>query len=403
LAVIVASVDTVGWAVWRQVADSLAVDQQAAAQRIVGNPLVALPSVISRSRRLAANRFTGLAPEVMTTVLTRVGTLQRQWAPTNSAGFVNLAREEFLRGRRHASLDALQEALKRDPTSPFLHRLRALFLFSIGETSTAFSAMATAEAIAPGMRNPAIDLLPSEEERLRIEGLRLRGNHYPRRQVETTLELARAVRARGNYGEARSLLAGLRGRPRVEIEIARWSIEARDFDGAIELCMPVASRSSNPRRIRADAWSVIAVALDLSGDGRGSLGAAEAALELDPQSAKPYVTLAGLAQGRGDLEIALEHLRRAWGMDPANVRLLTRIAWVAEQAGKPADALLALERAVEIEPGSARLAGLLVELQLRTGHYSEAATTLSRALDRHPTDASLLRLADRLQREIGVR
>jgi Flp pilus assembly protein TadD len=248
-----------------------------------------------------------------------------------------------------------------------------------------------------------LDLPSEQEEQLRLEALRLRATYYPRRRTETSLVLARELRTRGDDNQARSLLDGLRGRPEVEIELARWAVEEGDFGGAIRLLTPVATRSSNPRAVRADAWSVVAVSRDLSGDGGGALAAAEAALDLDPESPKPYITLAGLAQGRGDLEAALEHLRRAWGMDPANVRLLLRIAAVAEQAGRVPDALLALERAVEVDPDSVRTAVLLVELQLRTGQYFEAAATLSLALDRHPTDPGLLRLADRLPREIGVR
>jgi tetratricopeptide (TPR) repeat protein len=402
-AVVVGAIDTVGWAEWRRIADSLAVNPETAARRVAGDRLVSLPSLVARARRLPARRLAGLTPDTTTAALARLGRLQRRWMPADSAGFVNLSREEFMLGRARESVDALGEALLRDPTSAFLHRLQALFLASIGERASALAEMAVAEAIAPGLRRPVVDLPSDEEERMRLEGLRLRATFYPRRRTETSLALARELRLRGEENEARTLLDELRGRPEVEIEMARWAVEEGDFGGAIEALVPVATRSSNPRGVRADAWSVIAVSRDLSGDGDGALAAAEAALDLDPNSPKPYITLAGLAQGRGELETALEHLRRAWGMDPANVRLLLRIASVAEQAGKAADALLALERAAELEPGSARTAGLLVELQLRTGRYSEAATTLSRALDRHPTDAYLLRLADRLPREIGVR
>ena len=90
-------------------------------------------------------------------------------------------------------------------------------------------------------------------------------------------------------------------------------------------------------------------------------------------------------------------------MAPTDTRLLVRIAVVAEEAGKPADALLALSRAVEIESESPRLAARLAALQLRTGRFTEAALTLSRALDRFPTDPELLRLAERLQRDVGIR
>lgn len=402
-AVLVAMIDTLGWREWRLVVDLMAVNSEAAAHRLAGGRLVRLPSAVERTRKLATDQLAEASTESVVAALTEIGGLQRRWIPTAAIGFLNLASEEFLRGRIRESVNALRGALLRDPTSPSLHRLQALFLFSVGERSPALAELAIAEAIAPGLREPVVELTPGDESRVKFEGLRLRTEFYPRRATENALALARAIRQSGDEAGAHSELARFRGQATVEIELARWAIDSGELDDAVEMLLPIASRSANPRRIRAQAWSVIAVARDLGGDAEAALAAAGEALALDPNSTAPYLTLAGLAQGRGDLESAFEHLQRAWGMDPANTGLLTRIASVAEQAGRTADALLALERAVEIEPGTPRLAVLLVELQLRTGHYSEAAMSLSRALDRHPTDPGLLRLADRLPREVGIR
>ena len=403
IAVVVALVDTIGWRAWLAVVDTLAVNPDAAAARLATGPSVSLPSLVVRTRRLATGNLAGATPDSLIAALERVGRLQRRWLPADAAGFVNLSREELLRGKLRESIDALAKALVRDPTYASLHRLQALFLFSVGNRGAALAELAVAEAIAPGLRKPEVELTDEDQRAVRIEGLRLRAEHYPRRRTETSLALVREYRIDGDYIAARSMLAELRGHPEVEIELARWAVEGGDFDGAIELLLPVASRPAYRRVVRARAWSMIATARDLNGDAEGALSAAREALDLDPNSSAPYITLAGLAQGRGNLEDALDHLRRAWGMHPSDTGLLTRIAWVAEQAGKPADALLALERAVEIEPGSPRLSTLLVELQLRSGHYTEAAMSLSRALDRHPTDPGLLRLADRLPREVGIR
>jgi tetratricopeptide (TPR) repeat protein len=396
-------VDTIGWQSWRTITNTLRVNPEGAAVRLATSPLMVLPSLAVRTRRLAVSELGSGTLETLVGALTRVGRLQRRWLPADGVGFVNLSREEYLRGRPQASIDAVTSALARDPTSAYFHRLQAVFHFSVGDRESALPELAVAEAIAPGLRNPALELIAEDERQIRLEGLRLRADFYPRRRTETALALARELRIGGDDSRARTLLAELRGRPDVEIEIARWAIEAGDYSGALELLLPVASRRANPRAVRARAWSSVAIARDLDGDGEGAVSAAREALKLDPDSPAPYVTLAGLAQGRGDLEGALEHLRRAWGMNPADTRLLTRIASVAEQAGKLEDALLALERAVEIEPGSPRLASRLVELQLRGGRYTEAAVTLSESLDRHPTDPRLLSLADRLHREVGIR
>jgi Flp pilus assembly protein TadD len=403
IAVSAAVADTVGWTSWQAIAASLKVNPDAAAVRVATSSLMAIPATAVRSRRLAVNDLQGASVESIVGALTRIGSLQRRWMPVDAVGFVNLSREEFLRSHPRASVDALASALDRDPTSAYLHRLQALFLFSVGDRQSALAELVVAEAIAPGLRKPEVELTANDTRQVRLDGLRLRVEYYPRRRTVSALALARELRIDGEDERAHALLAELRGKPDVEIEIARWAIEAGDYAAALELLLPVTERRANPHAVRARAWSMVAIARDLDGDREGSVSAASAALNLDPDSPAPYVTLAGLAQGRGDLDGSLEHLRRAWGMNPTDTRLLTRIASVAEQAGKLEDALLALGRAVEMNPESALLASRLVELQLRAGRYAEAAATLSEALDRNPTDAGLLRLADRLPREVGIR
>jgi len=402
-AVSVAVVDSVGWQVRRTIAKTLTVNPEAAAVKLGSSPLVVLPSLMVRTRRLVTGDLAGATEESLLRALTRVGLLQRRWLPADATGYVNLAREEFLRGRAQESVDALGKALVRDPTSAYLHRFSALFLLSVGDHGVALSELAVAEAIAPGLRRPEVELAAEDQRQVRLEGLRLRAEYYPRRRTETALALARELRIDGDEAGAYSMLEDLRGRPTVEIEVAQWSIESGAFFEALDLLFPVARRKGNPRALRARAWSMVAIAQDLDGNGEEALSAARHAVELDPNSPAPYLALAGLAQGRGELEDALDHLRRARGMNPANIRILTRIAAVAEQAGKHEEALLALERAVEIEPGTPHLAALLVELQLRNGDYTQATMTLSESLDRHPTDPGLLSLVDRLPREVGIR
>jgi Tfp pilus assembly protein PilF len=399
----VSAIDTVGWLTWRSIALTVPVNPNVAAARLAVEPLVVLPSVVVRTTRLAAGDISRARQEILAAALARVGGLQCSWLPAEAMGFTNIAREALVRGEPQRAIESLAEALERDPTSAYLRRLQALFYFSLGNRKSALAEMAVAQAIAPGMRDPEVELTPDDQRKVRLEGLRLRAEYYPRRRTETALNLATELRLDGDTEAAQELLAGLRGRPDVELELARWAVEAGDYNGALGLLLPVATRPALPRSIRARAWSLVAVARDLDGDGQGALAAVDQALAIDPRSPAPYVTLAGLAQNRGDLETALGHLRRAWGMDPTDVGLLLRIAIVAEQAGKAADAVLALERAVDVDPDSPQLSARLVELELRCGRYPQAAVDLSQALDRHPTDADLLRLAERLQREIGIR
>jgi len=403
LAVVVTGIDTVSWFGWQRIARTMALNAEAGAAQLASSTFVSLPAFVERSRRLAVADLGAASREAVVQALARVGGLQVRWMPADPAGFTNHARELLLRDRAEAGRRALDDAILRDPTSPKLHRLRALVLLALGEERSALDDLAAAEAVAPGLRKPTVELTPENRRWVRLHGLRLRQAYYPRRRIENALALARELRADGDWAAARDVLSDLAYHPEVKLEMARWAIDDGDPERALDLLEEITSRVALPEALRARAWAVTAVALDQAGDGDGALQAAHSALRLDPRSSAPYVTLAGLAQKRGDSLEALEHLRRAWGINPSDTALLVRIAAVAEDAGKPADALLALGRAVEIEPDSPGLVARLAALQLRTGRFTEAALTLSRALDRFPTDPALLRLADQLRRDVAVR
>ena len=402
-AIVVTALDTCGSYGWNRIARTTALNPEAGAVELASNWVVGLPPVVERSRRLAARDLGMASREAVVEALARLGGLQLTWMPVDPVGFTNLARELLLRDRPRESLPVLTNALVRDPTSPSLHRLHALVLLALGNHRGGLEELAIAEALAPGLRSPEVELIAEDHRWIRLEGLRLRGEFYPRQPTKTAIALARELRVDGDRASARDILSEFGNHPEVKMEIARWAIDDGDSQHAMELLAEITSRAAFPRSLRARAWAMAAVALDQDGDVGGALEAAHSALRLDPRSSTPYVTLAGLAQRRGDSAAALEHLRRAWGMAPADTRLLVRIAVVAEEAGKPADALLALGRAVEIEPESPDLVARLAALQLRTGRFTEAAVTLSRALDRFPTHPGLLRLAEKLQRDVGIR
>jgi tetratricopeptide (TPR) repeat protein len=279
--------------------------------------------------------------------------------------------------------------------------MQALVFLEMGRLEEALTRLAIAEALAPGLRSPPLELTPMDADRVRLEGLRLRRDLYPRNRAETAISLARELRSDGEIVEAGAILEELRGHPDIELEVARWAADAGRFEEALEVSMMVASRTAYPERLRATAWALIATTRDRSGDRVGALAAAETALLLDRGSPAPYVTLAHLAHSRCDVEGAFEYMRRARGMAPTNISLLLRFAAIAEEAGHRNEAILALTRAVEIEPSSADVAAKLVELQLRAGRHAEASIALSRALDLMPTDARLLSLAEHLHNDLA--
>lgn len=403
LAVAAALVDLIGWWSWNSASAQLAISPDRGAVRLAEDRLLDLPSAIQRSRRLPVRELGSAPIDLAFAVLIRRGVDQRRWMPAHAAGSTNLARGYLLAGDLEAAVPVLDDALVRDPTNAYLHRLRALILMSRGEISSALENLAVAQALAPDQREPELELTPENERAVRLRGLELRRDLYPRRRIQTGLALARELRHGGDIEGALVILMEHEDHPEVLLERAGWAVDAGDLETASLLLETVTDQRSAPRSLRARAWAMTAITRDLDGDQAGAVEAAFQALHLDQNSPYAFVSLAGLAERRGDYGEALEHLRRAWGMSPSDVGLLVRIARVAERAGKTPDAVLAMERAVEINPASPELAVQLVSLQLRLGDFTSAAMTLSEALDRHPTDPSLLAQADRLRRDVGIR
>jgi tetratricopeptide (TPR) repeat protein len=394
-------VDAAGWWWWLRARATAPGNPGAVAAQLARGAAVAWPPVVVRSRRLALRDF-GEAPRaVLAPMLARLGSLQARWMPAHPAGPANLARSALLSGDVTEAEKQLAAALLRDPSLPTLRRLRGLTLLVSGRVEPALAELAIAEAVAPGLRSPPVELTADQEAAVRLRGLELRDSFYPRRRIDNALALAGELRRRGRELEAREGLALHAAAPAVQLELAQWCIEDGDPAAAKQLLEALLARPPAARAQRVRCWSLLAVARDLEGDSAGALAAAQEALRLDPGSPHPYLALATLSERRGDAPTALGHLRRAWGMAPGDIHLLMRIARVAERADRASDAALALARALELEPDSAPLAASLVSLQLRQGRFAEAAGTLARALDRHPTDPALLQLAQRLRQEVG--
>jgi Tfp pilus assembly protein PilF len=398
---VVAGIDLVGHTRWGMAVRSLEREPVRGVETLSSDPWLGVPAAVHLSRRLLPRELSTASTRSLAVALEKLARRQQRWMWTHPQGFATSSRAALLAGEVDAGLDALGQALVRDPNSARLHRAMALALRAIGRDQDCLDHLAEAWAIWPGTPAMTLGLTRQEVDRVRLEGLERRMERYPRQRISTLLDYARALKQRGRAGEGLARLTELAPEPRVAIEISRWEIEGGELESASRRLEAVSGRRAYPSSLRAAAWALLAEARDLQGDDAGAAEAARQALVLAPESAAPYLALAILAERRGDLETALNHLRRAWGIAPTDVGLLVRIASTAERADKLADARLALERAVELQPGSAGLAARLVEFHLRNGQYMEAALRLSRSLDRFPTDDQLLGLAERLRREVG--
>jgi Tfp pilus assembly protein PilF len=385
---------------WGSVSESLELDPQLGADRLGKSFFLTLPSTVQLSRRLISRNFVGATAPSVVAALERVASMQKRWLWLDPNGFRNSAAAALVRQDPVAGFEEMKQALMRDPTSSYLHRVMALLAHRAGDHREWLEHLAEAEAVHNDPGWSTWDLTDEDERWIQLEALKRRMELYPRRRVPTALTLARVLRSRGEVGSAYELLRDFDHHPDVVIELARWELAAGDFESAAARVFLLAQRSSLPTSVRVHAWATLAEIYDHAGDRTSAVEAAQQALRLDPSSPAPHVALANLAERRGESSEVLGHLRRAWGVAPSDVGLLVRIATVAERAGELGDARLALERAIEVQPADPSLVCRLVDFHLRHGDYMQAAMRLSQGIDRFPLDERLLRLAERLRREV---
>ncbi len=402
LATLAATVEIVswaGWSAWRVGVNRMEAEPEAGARALAESWWLGIPSAVHASRRLGGAVLDGVPADTRAALLDRIGRLQQRWMPTDPTGPRNRALAALARGETEAAMEFVRAAVQRWPVSPYLVRLQALLTLGRGDYDGCLELLARAEGLAPGYAVPPVEVLPGDDDWIRLEGLRRRAALYPRLRERALLDMARELRRRGEADAAERALGQVGDAPDAVLLRALWALEDGDAAGAAAAALEQARRTALPASIRARAWSLASRALAASGDDRGALEAAEAALRLAPDSPAPYLALAAIAERKGELDRALEYARRAWGVAPADVGVLLTVSRIAARAGRDADARLALRRAVEVAPDQPDLRARLAALLLRQGRYMEAAMTLSRALDRFPADARLLALAGRLESE----
>ncbi len=400
LAVLVELGGAIGWWSWIKLREELVADPAAAADRLVHDPLLALPPALVLLRDLSGNELAKAPLDRVMLGLLRIGRLQERWMPADPKGPLNRATAHLLIGDLAGGRQALEQALRLSPTSAELHRYMARAQRWGGYPREALEHVADAWAISPDRNELPIELTPEDEEWARLEALQRRLDLYPRRRVAALLDLALEYRKSGRHQEVPALLETVSTEPEVQLQLVRWSIDDGQI-GPQELARTeeIAGRRSYPIKIRVRAWSLVAQARDITGDHEGALAAADEAVRLGPGSPTPYKVLAAMAERRGDHAAVLKNLRRAWGMAPTDVDLLLWFAHAAERCGELSDARITLQRAAELDTTRPVVATRLISFHMRRGNYLEASQLLTRFLELHPEDPQLLALAQLLLHE----
>jgi Flp pilus assembly protein TadD len=206
--------------------------------------------------------------------------------------------------------------------------------------------------------------------------------------------LARCLAGAGRAAESLTAAArGLpRGPPRAVLTDLTLSL-AQAFDAAAALSWRDQLVERLPGVFSAtDVAISTAVLLDFRGEGREALALLTRSLEEAAADRDLQLRWAALAAEHGQLDAAIEALRRSLGGAPNDTALLNALGFTLADAGRELDeAEVLLRRAYRQAPGEGFVADSLGWLLLRRGELAGARRLLEEANAASPGDAEILR------------
>jgi tetratricopeptide (TPR) repeat protein len=125
------------------------------------------------------------------------------------------------------------------------------------------------------------------------------------------------------------------------------------------------------------------------------------ALELDPGAAMTYRNIYVILRGRGDLEQAREHLRKAWRLEQEEVGDLLDLAVLHERMGRPDRADALYRKAQRFAPESWEVEIAYADFLSRSQRHEEALALYERAASHAPESARILRGMSRCYWALG--
>jgi tetratricopeptide (TPR) repeat protein len=111
------------------------------------------------------------------------------------------------------------------------------------------------------------------------------------------------------------------------------------------------------------------------------------ALQLDPKSAPPYVTLARMAAMQGQIAVARQQVQKAIALDPHSAEAYGALAEIDQADGRAQDAITAIEKAIDLAPNDWRWPVRLGTYYFTDGKLQEAATEFQKGAALDPQNA----------------
>ncbi len=206
---------------------------------------------------------------------------------------------------------------------------------------------------------------------------------------EPPLRLGHSLRAAGQTAAAaRAYDQALERNPtRAEALIACAALHLAA--GAPLAAHPLLLRCCGAAPDRAEAWDLLGLALQASGDLALAATAFAEAMRRDPHRLDYALHRAEAAATAGTAEAELGRLALVQDTDPLNPVPLAATGLLLERTGRRAEAIEALEAAVTLAPDLPGIARLHAGLLARTPNVAAAEAALARAVALDPTDRAL--------------
>ena len=165
--------------------------------------------------------------------------------------------------------------------------------------------------------------------------------------------------------------------PQILSELALFHSRRGEVELALqanaEAIAPLEGLRSQEYRL-AWLWNRQGVWLERAGRRAEARKALERALSLDAGRGPAHYMLGLLSQRDGDLESAVEHMRRARNSTPGALRYQMELGRMLEGAGNPEEAAREFQRALLLEDGTVPAASALVNLYRGLRQYDKAIT-----------------------------
>jgi tetratricopeptide (TPR) repeat protein len=108
------------------------------------------------------------------------------------------------------------------------------------------------------------------------------------------------------------------------------------------------------------------------------------ALQMDPNLAQPYVTLARMAWMQGQIALARQQVQKAIAIDPHSAEAYGALAEIDLADGRTLDAITAVQKALDLGPNDWRWPVRLGNIYFHSGKLEEAAAEFQKGVDLDP-------------------